>query len=181
VDGRIVIDPAVCHGKPVVRGHTHAGSTDHRVISRWDELLRASTRIRSDCRRYPRRLTIRRKIDGVGNYEPLDFPNRITMPEVFVAAYKSPATRAKVPADAPEIALQFYAVAANDNFPFDVADDPSFFSARQRQGPVTWGVCRADVRRLILPGDWMVFFCSSPLHRGRIAPSRRRRIALSPP
>ena len=43
-------------------------------------------------------------------------------------------------------------------FPYDIGDDPSFFSARHHHGPVTWGVCRHDVRGAIQPGDVMVFF-----------------------
>jgi hypothetical protein len=56
----------------------------------------------------------------------------------------------------------FLSKSARSNFPFDVGDDPSFFSAQHLDGPVTWGVCRADVRHAISPGDWAVFFAARP-------------------
>lgn len=43
-------------------------------------------------------------------------------------------------------------------FPFDGADDPSFFCAQHLERPVTWGVCRTDVRNQVKPGDWVAFF-----------------------
>lgn len=43
-------------------------------------------------------------------------------------------------------------------FPFDGADDPSFYCARHFDAPVTWGVCRTDVRNQVQPGDWVAFF-----------------------
>jgi hypothetical protein len=41
-------------------------------------------------------------------------------------------------------------------WPYDNGDDPSFYVARHR-GPLTWGVCRTDVRSAIRPGDVVVF------------------------
>ncbi|MFK4705686.1 hypothetical protein ABIC83_002525 [Roseateles asaccharophilus] len=52
------------------------------------------------------------------------------------------------------------------SFPFDGADDPSFFSAQALNGPVTWGVCRADVRNQAQPGDWVAFFCGERVADG---------------
>lgn len=76
-----------------------------------------------------------------------------------------------------ETAVQFCSVAANDNFPFDGADDPSFFSARHLGGPVTWGVCRADVRRTISQGDWMIFFSFTPTEDPSVPPIAYRFVA----
>jgi hypothetical protein len=42
-------------------------------------------------------------------------------------------------------------------WPYDNGDDPSFYVAR-RGGPLTWGVCRQDVRNSIQPGSIVVFF-----------------------
>jgi hypothetical protein len=44
------------------------------------------------------------------------------------------------------------------SWPFDLGDDPSFHSAFASDGPITWGVCRRDVRRLAQPGDVLLFF-----------------------
>jgi hypothetical protein len=52
----------------------------------------------------------------------------------------------------------FYEKARKNTFPYDIGDDPAFFSASHLSGPVTWGVCRPDVRSAIGTGDWIVFF-----------------------
>jgi len=44
------------------------------------------------------------------------------------------------------------------SWPYDFGDDPSFYSAHTRNSPVTWGVCRRDVRRIAQPGDVLLFF-----------------------
>jgi hypothetical protein len=44
-------------------------------------------------------------------------------------------------------------------WPYDNGDDPSFYVARRYGGPLTWGVCRADVRSAIQLGS-IVVFCS---------------------
>lgn len=49
------------------------------------------------------------------------------------------------------------ALACGD-WPYDVGDDPSFFSERQIGGNLTWGICRPQVRNRIKPGDMVVFF-----------------------
>jgi hypothetical protein len=49
------------------------------------------------------------------------------------------------------------------NTAYDWGDDPSFFSATYHQGQPThagWGVCRANVRRYLYPGDMVVYFCA---------------------
>lgn len=43
-------------------------------------------------------------------------------------------------------------------WPYDFGDDPAFYSARAQRGPVTWGVCRRDVRRAVQPGHVLLFF-----------------------
>ena len=48
---------------------------------------------------------------------------------------------------------------ASGEWPYDSGDDPSFHAARQRH-PLTWGVCRQNVRnsRHMQPGAIVVFF-----------------------
>lgn len=78
------------------------------------------------------------------------------MPEIFTAAYLAPPLakrRGFAASSAEAVAFQ-----AADDFPYDVGDDPAFFSARFHSGPVTWGVCRSDVRRAVQPGDIVAFF-----------------------
>jgi hypothetical protein len=46
---------------------------------------------------------------------------------------------------------------------YDWGDDPSFFSAEHEQGSsayAAWGVCRPNVRRKLLPGDMVIYFCA---------------------
>jgi hypothetical protein len=47
---------------------------------------------------------------------------------------------------------------SSDEWPYDVGDDPSFFCSKRDGGPLTWGICRPDVRNPIRPGDIVVFF-----------------------
>jgi hypothetical protein len=56
-----------------------------------------------------------------------------------------------------QFALVECAISANE-WPYDNGDDPSFFVARRSGGPLTWGVCRQDVRTAIQPGSIVVFF-----------------------
>lgn len=44
------------------------------------------------------------------------------------------------------------------DWPFDPGDDPSFRSSRTLDGPLTWGVCRPQVRAVLQPGDIVLFF-----------------------
>jgi hypothetical protein len=55
-------------------------------------------------------------------------------------------------------ALEFRAASQSGAWVLDVGDDPAFFSARKHAGPVTWGVCRQDVRNHLQPGDLVTFF-----------------------
>ena len=51
-------------------------------------------------------------------------------------------------------------------WPYDNGDDPSFYVARMG-GPLTWGVCRQDLRNSICRGSVVVFFSFSSLGRSR--------------
>jgi hypothetical protein len=75
------------------------------------------------------------------------------MPSLYVAVYLA---RPPVPGRTSEIAATHAAV--QSGFPYDAADDPSFFSAWRHGGPITWGVCRPDVRCAIRKDDGIVFF-----------------------
>jgi len=45
-----------------------------------------------------------------------------------------------------------------NGWPYDNGDDPSFRAAREKRGPLTWGVCRQDVRNALRAGDVVAFF-----------------------
>jgi hypothetical protein len=84
-----------------------------------------------------------------------------SMPRLYAAAYLVPnPNRTARRADPGQTARNFYKAVETDDFPYDVGDDPSFFAARYHCGPVTWGVCRPDVRGAIDRDDWMVFFAA---------------------
>jgi hypothetical protein len=55
-------------------------------------------------------------------------------------------------------ALDFRRALLANEWPLDVGDDPSFFSAQHLGGSVRWGVCRQDVRNHLQTGDTVVFF-----------------------
>lgn len=55
-----------------------------------------------------------------------------------------------------------------NEWPYDNGDDPSFYVAR-RGGPLTWGVCRQDLRNAIKIGSIVVFFSFTPLKAGEIS------------
>lgn len=50
-------------------------------------------------------------------------------------------------------------------WPYDNGDDPSFYVAR-KGGPLTWGVCRQDLRNSITVGSIVVFFSFTPKPAG---------------
>lgn len=52
-------------------------------------------------------------------------------------------------------------------WPYDNGDDPSFFVARQ-SGPLTWGICRQDVRNSIRVGSIAAFFSFTPMEDGQV-------------
>jgi hypothetical protein len=82
------------------------------------------------------------------------------MPELYSLAYLSPKMRRRSE-NQNECASAFYAAVRDGDFPYDIGDDPAFFSASYYGGPVTWGVCRPDVRSAISPGDWVIFFAAA--------------------
>ncbi len=43
-------------------------------------------------------------------------------------------------------------------WPYDVGDDPAFFSRQYFGGNLTWGICRQQIRNKLQPGDIVVFF-----------------------
>jgi len=54
-------------------------------------------------------------------------------------------------------------------WPYDNGDDPSFYVTRQHGGPLTWGVCRQDLRTQIDDGSIVVFFSFTPLKGGKVS------------
>lgn len=48
-----------------------------------------------------------------------------------------------------------------EGWPYDYGDDPSFKASKELHGPLTWGVCRPNVRNKIGSGDIAVFFSCS--------------------
>ncbi|MCA9590793.1 MAG: hypothetical protein KC657_36090 [Myxococcales bacterium] len=50
-----------------------------------------------------------------------------------------------------------------EGWPVDSGDDPSFEYATETTGPVTWGVCRPDVRNAVAIGDVVVFFAADSM------------------
>lgn len=79
------------------------------------------------------------------------------MPTLYVAVYLVPIDR-RPPPQRGATAAAFYELARASDFPYDVGDDPSFFASSYNHGPVTWGICRPDVRCDIKVGDWVAFF-----------------------
>lgn len=87
-------------------------------------------------------------------------------PQLFAAAYLSPRNRRR-PVELTSLTAEFHDACTEDGFPYDIGDDPSFFASSRLGGPVTWGVCRTDVRGMIQPGDWMAFFSARRNQRDR--------------
>lgn len=76
------------------------------------------------------------------------------MPGLYVAVYQAHAPQRGHDS---EMAAAFYK-AVQSGFPYDHGDDPAFFSALYHHGPVTWGVCRPNIRCPIRKNDGVVFF-----------------------
>lgn len=53
-----------------------------------------------------------------------------------------------------------YLSSAIASWPLDVGDDPAFGTSERLHGPVTWGICRADIRKAAKAGDVIVFFAA---------------------
>ena len=112
----------------------------------------------ASSRRHPRGQSAATMPTNVPNNGPSQgMPNTdMRRPRLYVATYHS---RHRQPPENPsKTAAALYATAASDDFPYDGGDDPSLFAARHHDGPVTWGVCRADVRSAVRPDDWVAFF-----------------------
>lgn len=89
------------------------------------------------------------------------------MPALYVATYIVPQKR-ELPLVLGGVVSAFHqAVSLETAWPYDVGDDPAFFSANHFHGSVTWGVCRPDVRNQVVSGDWVAFFAAERAHAGR--------------
>jgi len=79
------------------------------------------------------------------------------MTTVFLSPYKSELTKGKR-GDCGKAFAPLHRALSQQTWPYDYGDDPSFFCRKNRGGALTWGVCRADVRSQLDPGDIVVFF-----------------------
>jgi hypothetical protein len=80
------------------------------------------------------------------------------MPRIFLAPYTSPLLDSGEDGGCSKPFSRLHEALLRREWPYDYGDDPSFFSHRQLKRGLTWGVCRADVRGQIRPGDVVVFF-----------------------
>jgi hypothetical protein len=82
---------------------------------------------------------------------------RRSMTDIYLIPYHSfrPGPRV-LTACSGQFAVVERAILAGE-WPYDNGDDPSFYVARRHGGPLTWGVCRQDVRTAIRPGSVVVF------------------------
>jgi hypothetical protein len=78
------------------------------------------------------------------------------MPDLYVAVYLASAHQ-RQPVDVSSTAAAFFSALPKSDFPYDIGDDPAFFSARHHKAAVTWGVCRPDIRNKIRPNDIVAF------------------------
>jgi hypothetical protein len=88
--------------------------------------------------------------------------------KAFICVYRQPAVgpniRQRVEAAAMHQPLlqTFLSRYGQPNCFYDWGDDPAFFSATEvfeDASYATWGVCRPNVRRQLIPGDLVIFFC----------------------
>jgi hypothetical protein len=84
------------------------------------------------------------------------------MPKVFLSPYTSNFA-ASGEGDCAKSFAPLHAALENREWPYDYGDDPSFFCRRKLNSALTWGVCRADVRNQVQPGDVVVFFAFTRL------------------
>jgi hypothetical protein len=80
------------------------------------------------------------------------------MKRTLVVTYISKLTDLAPSEQLSPFALDFRSALHANEWPLDVGDDPSFFSAQRLGGSVTWGICRQDVRNHLQTGDAVVFF-----------------------
>lgn len=85
------------------------------------------------------------------------------MGTVYVAVYLAAAVDDLTEPVTATAITQAFMQAVGEEWPFDVGDDPSFFCARAFGAPITWGICRRDLRNLLEPDDVVVFIA----HRKR--------------
>jgi hypothetical protein len=84
------------------------------------------------------------------------------MPAVYIASFHAALPNQSSPHPAYEAAIKQQA------WPYDYGDDPSFFCDHTYGGPLSWGVCRGDVRNAIQPSDIVLFFSFQELEAGLI-------------
>lgn len=56
-----------------------------------------------------------------------------------------------------------YQAQSDASWPYDHGDDPSFHASLVEDRPLTWGICRTDLRRLVREGDLVVFIATDRL------------------
>jgi hypothetical protein len=79
------------------------------------------------------------------------------MTTIFLSPYKSELSERKRGGCGKAYAPLHRAL-SQQTWPYDYGDDPSFFCRKHKGGALTWGICRADVRSQLQPGDIVVFF-----------------------
>lgn len=88
------------------------------------------------------------------------------MPKIFLAPYHSNLHKERrIKGNGRSGVLDSYvaAIKKQNAWPLDSGDDPSFFSSEYFDGPLTWGVCRGDVRNSITAGSVVIFFAYTQL------------------
>jgi hypothetical protein len=84
------------------------------------------------------------------------------MARLYLAAYHAATPRELIPNDRMTPTARAYAKEVHaQTWPYDLGDDPSFFSSKsfaEHGGRLTWGVCRRDVRNAVSQGDVVAFF-----------------------
>jgi hypothetical protein len=84
------------------------------------------------------------------------------MQRIFLCPYMS-SLLATGDADCAKSFAPLHTALQNREWPYDLGDDPSFFCRLKQKGALTWGVCRADVRKQVQLGDVVVFFAFTNL------------------
>ena len=79
------------------------------------------------------------------------------MPTIFLSPYKSELSDGNR-GGCGKVYAPLHRALSEKTWPYDYGDDPSFFCRKYEGGALTWGVCRADVRSQLAPGDIVVFF-----------------------
>lgn len=78
------------------------------------------------------------------------------MVRIYLAAFHVRGEGHKLPCA--KVAVRAFGSTGTSKWPYDIGDDPSFFCSEKGGGPLTWGICRPDVRNALSPGDIVVFF-----------------------